>query len=215
MTVLRTLRVYSVSVFLLSLLMVASVSAQGQLINGNRTMAGALNYCIAAGTTNTYTCTLDPAVTLLKDGQCFLFKANAINTGPSTLNVNGLGAKDLRKAVNGLLVAVSGNDIGTGQHVEVCYDGTVMQIVSLGGGGGTGGGGSGNAEADGVTKGIATFTPSDFNGTAGVISLDYTSGQKASASLPGFLSNTDWTTFNSKVGTARSINTTIPLLGGG
>ena len=57
---------------------------------------------------------------------------------------------------------------------------------------------AGDAIADGVTKGIATYTAADFNSAAGVISLDYTNGQKATTSIPGFLSAVDWTTFNNK-----------------
>lgn len=55
-----------------------------------------------------------------------------------------------------------------------------------------------NAAADGSTKGAASFTANDFDASSGNISLDYTNGQKASGSQPGFLSSTDWTTFNSK-----------------
>lgn len=73
-----------------------------------------------------------------------------------------------------------------------------------------------NAAADGTTKGAATFTAADFNDNgSGLISLDYANGQKASASVPGFLSSTDWTTFNNKVSTTRAINTSSPLAGGG
>jgi hypothetical protein len=59
-----------------------------------------------------------------------------------------------------------------------------------------------NADADGTTKGAATFTASDFNATTGLISLDYTNGQKATTSLPGFLNSTDWNTFNNKASTS-------------
>ena len=55
-----------------------------------------------------------------------------------------------------------------------------------------------DAAADGTTKGAATFTANDFDSLAGVISLDYTNGQKATALLPGFLSAADWSTFNGK-----------------
>ncbi len=55
-----------------------------------------------------------------------------------------------------------------------------------------------NAAADGSTKGVSAFTAADFDAATGVISLDYTNGQKASGSQPGFLSSTDWTTFNNK-----------------
>jgi len=55
-----------------------------------------------------------------------------------------------------------------------------------------------DAAADGTTKGAAAFTAADFNATAGVISIDYTNGQAASASAKGFLTSADWTTFNGK-----------------
>ncbi len=38
---------------------------------------------------------------------------------------------------------------------------------------------------------------------------------QSSGSTSGYLSNTDWTTFNNKVSTSRTIGTTFPLLGGG
>jgi len=55
-----------------------------------------------------------------------------------------------------------------------------------------------DAVADGTTKGAASFTASDFNSTSGNISIDYTNGQAASSSNKGFLTSTDWSTFNGK-----------------
>jgi len=55
-----------------------------------------------------------------------------------------------------------------------------------------------DAVADGATKGAATFTASDFNSTSGLVSIDYTNGQAASASTKGFLTSADWSTFNAK-----------------
>lgn len=55
-----------------------------------------------------------------------------------------------------------------------------------------------DAVADGTTKGASTFTASDFNSASGVISIDYTNGQSASASNKGFLTSADWSTFNGK-----------------
>jgi len=72
-----------------------------------------------------------------------------------------------------------------------------------------------NAAADGSTKGAATFTAADFNSSAGLISIDYTNGQAASGANKGFLTSADWTTFNNKVATTRTINTTSPITGGG
>ena len=54
------------------------------------------------------------------------------------------------------------------------------------------------AAADGVTKGAAAFTASDFNASSGVVSIDYTNGQAASASLKGFLTAADWSSFDGK-----------------
>lgn len=55
-----------------------------------------------------------------------------------------------------------------------------------------------DAAADGVTKGAATFTDSDFNSASGVISIDYANGQSASSTNKGFLTSADWSTFNAK-----------------
>ncbi len=55
-----------------------------------------------------------------------------------------------------------------------------------------------NSAADGSTKGAASFTAADFDATSGNISIDYTNGQSASGSTKGFVSSTDWTTFNNK-----------------
>ena len=67
-----------------------------------------------------------------------------------------------------------------------------------------------NAAADGSTKGAAAFTASDFDASSGVISIDYANGQAASGSTKGFLSSTDWNTFNNKQSalTAGSIGAT-------
>lgn len=62
-----------------------------------------------------------------------------------------------------------------------------------------------DAAADGSTKGIATYTANDFSTASGVVSLDYANGQKASASVPGFLSSTDWSTFNAKANATTQI----------
>lgn len=59
--------------------------------------------------------------------------------------------------------------------------------------------GVGNAKADGATRGIAMFTAADFNDNgSGLISIDYTNGQKATSGTTGFLTSADWITFNSK-----------------
>jgi hypothetical protein len=60
-------------------------------------------------------------------------KVTNANTGASTLNVNSLGAKSIKKNV---IDDVAANDIKAGQIVPLIYDGTNFQIVGGGGGGG-------------------------------------------------------------------------------
>ena len=50
-----------------------------------------------------------------------------------------------------------------------------------------------------MTKGAATFETNDFDDNgSGLIKIDYTNGQAASASAKGFLTSADWSTFNAK-----------------
>ena len=59
--------------------------------------------------------------------------------------------------------------------------------------------GIGDAKADSLTKGASTFKDSDFDDNgSGLISIDYINGQKATALTNGFVTSTDWNTFNGK-----------------
>lgn len=60
-------------------------------------------------------------------GQTFKFKAGTANTGACTLNVNGLGAKTIKKDVSSDLVT---GDILVNQILVVTYDGTNMVMNS-------------------------------------------------------------------------------------
>lgn len=89
----------------------------------------------AASGTNTLTCALVPAAIAYVDGMRVSFKAANNNTDSVTLNVNGLGAKTLKK--NGGADNLVADDIVAGQIVAVVYDGTNFQITSSSGGGGS------------------------------------------------------------------------------
>lgn len=65
-------------------------------------------YGIAGGTANAITVNLVPAPTAYKDGMGIAIKITAQNTGATTVNVNGLGTKSLRKA--------NGNTLTSGSH---------------------------------------------------------------------------------------------------
>jgi len=86
-------------------------------------------YGVATGT-NTLVATPSPALTALKAGVSLRFKNTTANTGASTLNVNGLGAKPVVK--NGG-VALSSGTLKAGGVYTVAYDGTSFILQGEGG----------------------------------------------------------------------------------
>lgn len=86
-------------------------------------------YAADGGSTDAYAITLSPAPTSYTNliGVPISFKANTANVGPASLNVNGLGAKTIKKTFDQDLVD---NDIKAGQIVTVVYDGTNFQMQS-------------------------------------------------------------------------------------
>lgn len=87
------------------------------------------DYVLDTGSSTAYAITPVPAITTYTAGQRFTFKAANTNTtiGP-TLNVSGLGAKNLRKLDGATVLAIG--DIVAGQIIEAEYDGTNMQVLS-------------------------------------------------------------------------------------
>ena len=86
--------------------------------------------CPDLGSTDTYTCSLSPAITAYVTGTHYRFKANTVNTGAATINLNSLGAITIVKAPGGVTTALATNDIRAGQWVDLVYDGTNMQMQS-------------------------------------------------------------------------------------
>lgn len=77
-------------------------------------------YCgTSTGSSNAYAVTPSPAVSSLGDGYTYTFKANHSSSAAATLNVSGLGVKDLMKA-DGSTDLGSG-DITSGALVDVRY----------------------------------------------------------------------------------------------
>ena len=79
------------------------------------------------GSANTYAIALTPAVTAYVAGQVFHFKAANASSGASTLNVNALGAKNIKKKNDQDIAA---GDIEQNAIVSVIYDGTSFQMLS-------------------------------------------------------------------------------------
>lgn len=83
-------------------------------------------YAATAGTGNAYTVTLDPAPKGYYAGLTVRLKTDRTNTGAVTLNVNALGAKDVRKFGDTVLAA---GDLLSGQVYLAVYDGTNFQLL--------------------------------------------------------------------------------------
>lgn len=93
-------------------------------------------YAVASGSANTYAVTLSPVPSAYVEGMAIAVKINVQNTGASTLNVNGLDAKPIKKA-NGNDVA-AGN-LKAGSIYTLRYNGTNFILQGEGGEYGTAG----------------------------------------------------------------------------
>lgn len=83
-------------------------------------------YAADGGASDAYAITLAPVPAAYAAGMMLFFKPNTANTGAATLNVNGLGAKTIKKA--GSLDLETG-DLLTGIIYQVIYDGTNFQLL--------------------------------------------------------------------------------------
>ena len=90
-------------------------------------------YGVGAGAANVYTLTLTPASPganqAYRTGVSYVFVASVLNTGASTLSVDGLAVKAITKFGTVPLVA---GDIVNGQMCVVVYDGTRFQLLNPG-----------------------------------------------------------------------------------
>lgn len=85
-----------------------------------------LGVITTGGSANAYTLTSGQSLAAYATNQSFMIGANFTNSGASTLNVDGLGAKTVTK--NGTTALASG-DIVSGRAYRVFYDGTEFQVA--------------------------------------------------------------------------------------
>lgn len=117
---------------------ISEVSSPGDAVSAAHLQQGSLIYSPAAGSDNAIVLTIAPIPPAYAPGMVIHFLTSASNTGAVTLNLNGLGVKQIRKAVSAQLDA---GDFQPGQMVSVIYDGTHFQWLNPTGGSGGGGGG--------------------------------------------------------------------------
>jgi len=109
---------------------------------------------------------------------------NAGNTGPSSINVSGLGAANLVKNVAGVATTLASGDINTNVPYLLINDGTQFWVQSVAGSTSSAGGSTTTVQYNnsGVLAGSSGF---NYNSTTNVISATGTV-QAASISLAGF-----------------------------
>lgn len=93
--------------------------------------AGTTTYCRSTTGNDTYTCTLNPALTGYTRGMVVRLDADTANTGTATLDVQSLGAISILKRDG---TALSDGDITANRGVLLYYNGTNFNIIGDGGG---------------------------------------------------------------------------------
>jgi hypothetical protein len=87
---------------------------------------GPSKYATTGGTSSAYTVALNPKAYGYYAGMVVWFKAHTANVGTTTLAVDGLAAKTIKKRGS---FNLTDNSIRTGEIVEVVYDGTNFQLI--------------------------------------------------------------------------------------
>lgn len=107
----------------------ANALARTDAVNAGQIQDGGLITLGSVAGTDTITASSAPAITSYVSGQQFRFIAAGANiTGIPTLNINGLGPKNLTRFGTQNL---SPGDFQTGSVVTATYDGTQMQVVGI------------------------------------------------------------------------------------
>jgi hypothetical protein len=106
---------------------VGSATVRTNYASAGQVQDGALTYLGSISGTNTITGVAAVGLSAYTTGQVFTFISVGANTGAVTLNINGIGAKNIYK--NGTLPLVNG-DIASGAALHVVYDGTQFQLIS-------------------------------------------------------------------------------------
>lgn len=105
---------------------VGNASSRDEYLTMGQFQDNSGSYVTSGGSSNAYTISLAPAITSYTAGQEINFLTNFANTGATTVNVNGLGAKNLKPYGR----ACVGGEFDNAQPVKAIYDGTDFIVFS-------------------------------------------------------------------------------------
>ena len=107
---------------------VADGSARNDYAALGQIQDSAVIYGTAAGTANALTLTLSPAITAYVAGMTLRVKVNTTNTGAATINVNSVGAKNIKMQDGSALI---GGEMVASRIVTLSYDGTNFLLTAF------------------------------------------------------------------------------------
>lgn len=108
-------------------LIVGNAALRNQYAAAGQVQDSAFQWGGTSAGTNTITFNTTPNISAYAAGQSFLFLAGGSNTGATTVNISGIGAKNITK--NGTNPLVAG-DIISGATYRIEYDGTQFQLMN-------------------------------------------------------------------------------------
>jgi hypothetical protein len=103
--------------------------------NGARALEGMLARFYAdtngsistSGSSSAYVLAASRTISAIAAGDSFIFKANHASTGATTIAIDGLATKSVKKLHD---QAIAANDIESGSICHIVYDGTNFQLIS-------------------------------------------------------------------------------------
>ena len=103
--------------------------------NGARALEGMLARFYAdtngsistSGSSSAYVLAASRTISTIAAGDSFIFKANHASTGATTIAIDGLATKSVKKLHD---QAIAANDIESGSICHIVYDGTNFQLIS-------------------------------------------------------------------------------------
>jgi hypothetical protein len=120
--------------------------------NFNHIQVQSFQFAVAGGTSNAITLTISPAPLSYAQPLKLKFRATLTNTGAVTIDVNGLGVRNIQKVSGGSITNLSAGDIISGGIYEIVYDGAQFQLMTL------------------TNAGIVNVSQGDLNTSTGVFS---------------------------------------------
>lgn len=87
------------------------------------------------GSANAITLSMSPDLASYVTNLGVMFQATASNTGSTTINISGLGARTIQKLKSGSLQNLEAGDIVSGVIYKAVYNGTVFQLITVYGSG--------------------------------------------------------------------------------